>query len=63
MSEDDEGVYVIRFVLDDGTYLLFRGSVDRFCIGHCTADDEDVYLPMADLLKEMNDESIGAMFD
>ena len=63
MSEDDEGVRSIQWILDDGTYIEFEGSVDWFCVGHYTADGEDVYIPTADLLKEMNEESIFDMFE
>ena len=63
MSEDDEGVWGVRWILDDGTYIQFHGSVDWFCVGHYTADGEDVYIPLAELLKEMDEQSIFEMFE
>ena len=57
MSEDDEGVDYIRFVLDDGTHLLMHGVVDWFCVDHCTADGENVCVPMKDLLDELNEKT------
>lgn len=63
MSEDDEGVRSIQWVLDDGTYIEFEGSVDWFCVGHYTADGGDVYIPLAELLKEMDEQSIFEMFE
>ena len=46
MSEEDEGVWQIRLVLEDGSQLAFNGSVDWSCVDYLDADGALKTVPM-----------------
>ncbi len=58
MSEDDDGVYRIKFLLDDGTTLALQGWIDYFQIEHLDSNGELVYVPMKRLLDELDEQHL-----
>ena len=65
MSEDDDGIKEIRFHLNDGTTLVASGSDDFFNFDYYEDYNNKihVYVPMADLLDELSDETKRRIFD
>lgn len=64
MSSEDEGVWRIRFVLEDGSCLAFFGSVDWSCVEYLDKQGEIATVPMLWLLpnsichEKKNDNSV-----
>jgi len=47
MSPEDEGVWRVRLILEDGSCLAFYGSVDWSCVGYLDELGEPKRVPMA----------------
>lgn len=47
MSAEDEGVWRVRLILEDGSCLAFYGSVDWSCVGYLDELGEPKRVPMA----------------
>lgn len=50
MSAENEGVYQIRLILEDRSYLAFSGSVDWSCVDYLDEQGENKTVPMSWLL-------------
>lgn len=69
MSTEDEGVYQIRLILEDESYLAFSGSVDWSCVDYLDEQGENKIVPMSWLLPNclramavaMDEEAEGTM--
>lgn len=56
MSDDDDGIYEIRLVLDDGSCLCAHGWLDFFDILHYAPNGDDICVPFSELLAELDEE-------
>ena len=63
MSAYDEGIDDIKIVLDDGSYLLARGSIDYFNFEHHSQDGNELRVPFKELLSELTEETLSWIFD
>ena len=54
MSEDDDGIAEIRFVLDDDTALVANGFIDYFDFGHIKNSNRYVRITYRELLNGIN---------
>lgn len=57
MSQEDEGVYGLRFLLDDGSTLSFAGEWDFFSVEHTDSKGEIREVPFSVLLWELDPET------
>ena len=62
MSEEDEGVWRIRLILEDGRQVAFCGSFDWSCMEYLNAKGEDETVPMA-WLRHNCPEAMAAAID
>lgn len=64
MSEDDDGIKDIAFVLEDNTYLKASGVVDWFDFEHCEVNGQTIQkIPYKDLFDELNKETLDIIFE
>lgn len=62
-SAYDEGIDNIKIILDDGSYLLARGSIDYYNFEHHSQSGNELSIPFKELLGELNEETLSWIFD
>ena len=53
MSDEDEGIKAIRFLLEDSSMLIAGGAVDWFFLEHRNNNGEYMTVPLKDLVNEL----------
>lgn len=54
MSEDDDGIKWLKFLLDDESYLLAEGNLDWFDFSHMDTFHKEKMVPFKDLIAELD---------
>lgn len=63
MSEDDEGVNEIRFILGDDSTLRVAGEIDWFLVEHFREKHVYSTVPFKELLEELNNKTFNDIFE